>query len=131
MTPHGQPHVVPIWGVLVEHELYLETGAPGTTKNRNLAKNAEIVVHLDNSDDAVIVRGRAVPIAPPAALGRALADAFHAKYPGYRPESTSWADGGLVRVEPRTVLAWRDMPTATRWRLGARQSEGPAATRDP
>jgi nitroimidazol reductase NimA-like FMN-containing flavoprotein (pyridoxamine 5'-phosphate oxidase superfamily) len=75
VTPNGRPHVVPIWGVLVEQELYLETGAPDTAKNRNLGANEEVVVHLDDADDLVIVR------------------------------------------EPRTVLAWRDMPTATRWRL--------------
>jgi hypothetical protein len=39
VTRDGRPHVVPIWGVLVEGRLYLETGAPGTLKNRNLARN--------------------------------------------------------------------------------------------
>jgi hypothetical protein len=30
VSPSNRPHVVPIWGVLVEGELYLETGAPDT-----------------------------------------------------------------------------------------------------
>ena len=37
VTPDGRPHVVPIWGVFVGNDLFLETGAPGTVKNRNLA----------------------------------------------------------------------------------------------
>jgi hypothetical protein len=131
VTPGGRPHVVPIWGVCVDHELYLETGAPGTIKNRNLATNAEVVVHLDDPDDVVLLRGRAIPCAPSTALGPALAAAFHAKYPGYEPSASSWDHGGLVRIEPRTVLAWRDMPSATRWRLDARQSGRPPATRGP
>jgi hypothetical protein len=131
VTPGGRPHVVPIWGVLVGNELYLETGAPQTAKNRNLAASAEVAVHLDDADDVVILRGRAMPIAPPPDLGQALATAFHAKYPGYEPTAAAWADGGLVRVEPRTVLAWRDMPSATRWRLDARQSARPPTTRGP
>jgi hypothetical protein len=119
VTPGGRPHVVPIWGVLVDDDLYLETGAPETTKNRNLAANQQVLVHLDGVDDAVIIRGLAVPVAPDAELGAALAAAFHAKYPDYAPGPTDWDDGGLVRVEPTTLLAWRDMPTATRWRFSS------------
>jgi pyridoxine/pyridoxamine 5'-phosphate oxidase len=126
VTPHGRPHVVPIWGVLVDHDLFLEIGAPDTAKARNLAANDEVVVHLDDSDDVVIVRGRAVPVVPDIDLGRRIAAAMHAKYPGYEPGPDAWAEGGLVRIAPRSVLAWRDMPTATRWRLDARQSPGPA-----
>jgi hypothetical protein len=125
VTPTGRPHVVPVWGVLVAHDLFLETGAPETAKNRNLAANDEVVVHLDDPDDVVIVRGRATGVIPAEELGRRIASAMHAKYPGYEPGPDAWASGGIVRVEPRSVLAWRDMPTATRWRLDARQSPGP------
>jgi hypothetical protein len=31
-----------------------------------------------------------------------------------------WDHGGLVRVEPATLLAWREMPTTTRWRFAGR-----------
>ena len=117
VTPGGRPHVVPIWGVLVGDDLYLETGAPGTTKNRNLALQPEIAVHLDGVDDVVLIRGRATPAAPDAELGNALAASFHEKYAGYAPKPSDWDHGGLVRVEPETLLAWRDMPTATRWRF--------------
>ncbi|HET7476132.1 MAG TPA: pyridoxamine 5'-phosphate oxidase family protein [Dermatophilaceae bacterium] len=117
VTPRGLPHVVPIWGVLVAGSLYLETGAPDTVKNRNLAANPSVAVHLDGSDDVVLIRGVAVPVVPGLGVGEQLAAAFRSKYPGYEPEATSWAQGGLYRVDPVTVLAWGQMPTATRWRF--------------
>jgi nitroimidazol reductase NimA-like FMN-containing flavoprotein (pyridoxamine 5'-phosphate oxidase superfamily) len=117
VTPSGRPHVVPIWGVMVDGELYLETGAPETVKNRNLERNRNIAVHLDGVTDTIIVRGTAEPTRPDhGTLGAALAAAFRAKYPGYEPEPNGWDDGGLYRVAPSSVLAWGDMPTATRWR---------------
>jgi nitroimidazol reductase NimA-like FMN-containing flavoprotein (pyridoxamine 5'-phosphate oxidase superfamily) len=115
----NRPHVVPIWGVLVAGELYLETGDPNTAKNRNLAHSREVVVHLDGVDDAVIVFGTAEPFVPDPAQGAAIAAAMHAKYPDYEPAPDSWDQGGLFRIAPRTVHAWLEMPTATRWRFRA------------
>ena len=116
VTPTSRPHAVPIWGVMVGAELYLETGAPSTVKNRNLATNPAVSVHLDGVNDAVIVTGTAVPTRPKPPLESELIEAFNAKYPGYRPEAGGWDGGGLVRVAPSAVLAWGEMPTATRWR---------------
>ena len=129
VTPAGRPHVVPIWGVLVRDDLYLEIGAPETLKARNLTANPAVAVHLDGTDDAVIVFGAATAVRPDASLGSELATAFHAKYPGYQPGPSDWDDGGLVRVDPTTLLAWRDMPTATRWRFGARSEPGVDSSR--
>ena len=53
--PDRAPHVVPVWGVLVGDDLYLETGAPNTKKARNLAANPSVAVHLDGINDALIV----------------------------------------------------------------------------
>ena len=118
--PDRAPHVVPVWGVLVNDDLYLETGAPNTKKVRNLGANPAVAVHLDGVNDALIVHGVAVSCKPDADLGNALATAFHAKYSGYAPAAADWDDGGLHRLEPRVMLAWGDMPTATRWRFPAR-----------
>ena len=119
VTPGGRPHVVPIWGVMVHDELFLETGAPDTIKNRNLAVNPEVAVHLDGINDAIIVRGVGEATKPDRPLGEALAAAFTAKYKGYDPTPDSWDRGGLYRVAPRTILAWLAMPTATRWTFPA------------
>ena len=117
--PDGAPHVVPVWGVLVADDLYLETGAPNTAKARHLAVNLAAAVHLDGVNDALIVHGRAVSCRPDPALGASLSSAFRAKYSGYSPGPGDWDDGGLHRLEPRVMLAWREMPTATRWRFPA------------
>jgi hypothetical protein len=119
VTPDVRPHVVPIWGCFVANDLYLETGAPGTVKNRNLARNQNVFIHLDDVNDVVIVRGGAVEIRPEPDLGAALAAAIHGKYKDYAPEPDSWDGGGMWRIEPETVLAWKAMPTATRWRFSA------------
>lgn len=116
VTAKGRPQVVPTWGVLVQDDLYLEIGSPATAKSRNLKGNAEIQIHLDDVDDVVIVRGSAEPVVPGPSLGGAIASAMAAKYPDYNPKPTDWDNGGLARVVPRTILAWRAMPTATRWR---------------
>jgi hypothetical protein len=124
VTPSGRPHVVPVWGCLVKGRLFLETGDMGTIKNRNIAGNREVQVHLDGVEDTVIVRGRGEPFVPTgdvaAALARAMHDKYHALESLYDPSPDSWNEGGLIEVVPRTVLAWKDMPTATRWRFDRR-----------
>jgi pyridoxamine 5'-phosphate oxidase-like protein len=117
VTPASRPHVVPIWGCFVGDDLYLETGDPNTIKNRNLARNQHVWVHLDDVNDAVMVRGRAVEVRPEPELGAALAAAMHGKYPGYDPTPDSWDNGGMWRIDPESVLAWKEMPTSTRWRF--------------
>lgn len=118
VTPDDRPHTVPIWGCFVGHDLYLETGAPDTVKNRNLRANRNVFVHLDDVNDVVLVRGRAVEIVPPGKdLGEALARAMGGKYRGYDPTPDSWDGGGMWRIDPTSVIAWKAMPTATRWRF--------------
>ena len=102
---------------MVDDDLFLETGAPHTAKVRHLASNPAVAVHLDGVNDALIVRGRAIACRPDAPLGASLASAFAAKYQGYAPTPGDWDDGGLHRLVPIVMLAWRDMPTATRWRF--------------
>jgi hypothetical protein len=115
--PDGAPHVVPIWGVLVDGDLFLETGGADTAKARHLAINPAVAVHLDGTNDTLIVHGRAIPCRPDPALATSLVEAMRIKYRGYSPGPTDWDGGGLHRLEPRVMLAWRDMPTATRWRF--------------
>jgi hypothetical protein len=102
---------------MVDNDLYLETGGRNTVKARDLAANPRVAVHLDGINDALIVHGRAVDCRPDPALAASLASAFAAKYAGYTPGPKDWDEGGLHRIEPRVMLAWRDMPTATRWRF--------------
>jgi hypothetical protein len=112
----GHPHAAPIWGVFVDDDLYLET-SPATYKARNIARRPHVSVHVELGDEAVIVEGTASDFRPDLLLGKSLAAAFAAKYEGYKPAANSWDQGSLYLVTPQTVFAWRDMPTATRWRF--------------
>ena len=123
VMPDDRPHTVPVWGILFEGELCLETGSPLTVKNRNLRSNRNVVVHLDGVNDTIIVRGVAERIPSDPEFRQRLATAMKAKYGGqysdYEPEPDRWDHGSAWRVAPESVLAWRDMPTATRWRFSA------------
>lgn len=107
--PKGRPHAIPKWGVWVEGRLYFD-GSPETRHARNIAKNPQVVVHLESGNDVVIVNGtgRDAP-KPSPELGRKLSEAYKAKYAemGYAPEPDQWDNGGLLEVTPVTVLAWR------------------------
>jgi hypothetical protein len=65
----------------------------------------------------VIISGEIHPFVPDEETGTRIAPLVAAKYPGYAPAPHDWDGGGLYRVVPHTVLAWREMNTATRWRL--------------
>lgn len=123
VMPNGAPHVVPVWGILFEGELIVETGSPATVKNRNLQHNRKVVVHLDGVDDAIIVRGVAERVPSDDGFRERLAPTIQRKYggpeSGYIPEPDRWDQGSAWRIAPESVLAWRDMPTATRWRFRA------------
>jgi len=121
VMPDGRPHVVPVWGTLFEGDLFLETGSPLTLKNRNLRANPKAVVHLDGINDVVLVRGTAEKVPADPAFRQRLAAAMKRKYAAdysdYEPEPDRWDQGSAWRISPESVLAWRDMPTATRWRF--------------
>jgi hypothetical protein len=116
VSADGRPHAAPVWGALVDDDLYLET-SPQTKKARNIARNPKVSVHVEEGDHAVIVEGEAVPARPLPVVGRSLAAEFTRKYAGYEPGAGDWDGGGLYRLLPEKVLAWRDMPTAARWRF--------------
>ena len=101
---------------MVDDGLTSRPGPPTPPRPEPGAQSA-IAVHLDGINDALIVRGRAEASRPDAALGAAVAAAMTAKYADYSPTSGDWDDGGLHRLIPSVMLAWRDMPTATRWRF--------------
>jgi hypothetical protein len=103
--------------VFVDDDVYLEVGAPATAKVRHLRRDPRVAVHLDDADDVIIVEGSARFVIPSGGVADALVEAFGAKYAGYAPGPDAWDDGSLVRVEPGTVFAWHDMPSATRWKI--------------
>lgn len=107
--PDGVPHAVPVWGVWVAGTLYFG-GGPQTRWSRNLAVNPRVVVHLDDSEKAVILEGTVTRIADPDdPLIARLDDAYEAKY-AMRHGVPFWA------LRPHKAFAWTRFPDdATRW----------------
>ncbi|MEB2287063.1 MAG: DUF2255 family protein [Anaerolineae bacterium] len=105
----GVPHAVPVWGVWVAGTLYFG-GGPQTRWSRNLAANPRVVVHLDDSEKAVILEGTVTRIADPDdPLVARLDDAYEAKY-AMRHGIPFWV------LRPHKAFAWTRFPDdATRW----------------
>jgi nitroimidazol reductase NimA-like FMN-containing flavoprotein (pyridoxamine 5'-phosphate oxidase superfamily) len=103
------PHAAPVWGVVVDDDLYLYSER-STVKARNFTENPHVVVHLESADDVVIVHGRAEDLGSPEAAPRVVA-ALEVKYdaPGdaqYLP-STDPAFDVLYVIRPARAMMWR------------------------
>jgi Pyridoxamine 5'-phosphate oxidase len=107
--PTGAPHAAPVWGVVLNHTLYLYTERR-TVKARNLAADPRAVVHLESAQDVVIVRGTAEDLGTPAQVPEVVA-ALSAKYAGtadrqYLPDADP--DFDIVYVlRPQSAMMWR------------------------
>jgi nitroimidazol reductase NimA-like FMN-containing flavoprotein (pyridoxamine 5'-phosphate oxidase superfamily) len=115
VDPAGHPHATPVDGLWLDDQLYFG-GSPTARRNRNLAANPAVCVHLDG-DDTVILHGEAHELhAPDRALTLRLVEASAQKY-GYAPKPEDYAAGVFV-FRPRVVFAWARFPTdATRWNI--------------
>jgi hypothetical protein len=107
--PSGAPHAAPVWGVVLNHTLYLYTERR-TVKARNLAADPRALVHLESAQDGVIVRGTAEDLGTPAQVPEVVA-ALSAKYAGtadrqYLPDADP--DFDIVYVlRPQSAMMWR------------------------
>ena len=114
--PDGRPHAMPVWGLWLDDRVYFSTGLD-SRKARNLKANANVAVHLESGDEAVIVEGTASEVRDSATLERVL-EAYERKY-AIRPDLDALRAAFYV-VRPRVVFGWLepDFPeSATRWRL--------------
>jgi hypothetical protein len=103
------PHAAPVWGVVVDDDLYLYSERK-TVKARNIGENPHIVVHLASGEDVVIVHGRAEDLGSPEVAPRVEA-ALEIKYsaPGdaqYLP-TTDPAFDVLYVIRPTRAMMWR------------------------
>ena len=112
-TPEGRPHAVPTWGVWVGGTVHIG-GGPRVRWQRNLSANPRVSVHLDSSDEVVVIEGTASPIRDPDDPRLIpLDDAYEAKYE-MRHGPVIWT------VRPEVAYAWTKFPDdVTRWRFGA------------
>src|SRR5689334_8486388 len=101
----GRPHAMPVWGFYADGCVYFGTGRT-TIKAKNIARNPNIVVHLESGNDAVILECKVEeqPLAD-SAFRKRMDELSVRKYKMplmVVPESV------LFRAEPKVVLAWRE-----------------------
>ncbi len=102
----GVPCLVPLSFLWVDEAFLLATLADGPT-DRNLSDGGTARLALDGTRDVVLVDGEAETL-PLAAVPDPAAEAFAAHTgfdPRAEPEAYAW-----IRVRPRWVRAWRDVP---------------------
>jgi nitroimidazol reductase NimA-like FMN-containing flavoprotein (pyridoxamine 5'-phosphate oxidase superfamily) len=108
VNPNGRPHTVPVWGVWIDNTLYFG-GSPDTRWARNLKRQPDVSVHLDDSNQAVILEGYVTLIADPQSdMMTRIDDAYEEKY-NMRHGPPIW------QLHLQKVIAWKTMDTATRW----------------
>lgn len=113
--PDGRPHAMPVWAIWHNETIYFISSRT-SRKNRNLAANPEVVIHLESGAETVILEGRVEAMADDWAGFESFADAYEAKYPGNRPETG--IEEVTFRVVPRLALAWTEAnfpKSSTRW----------------
>jgi general stress protein 26 len=115
--PDGRPHVVPRDGTWLDGGLYYG-GSPQTVHHRNVTTNPQVVVHIGDGQEAIIVEGTVEIAKPTKAEAARLADASFAKYPQYGRMDPNVYMGGVSVLRPRRVLAWTSFTeNATRFRF--------------
>ena len=117
VSPDGRPHATPVDGLWLEGQLFFG-GSPTTRRNRNLAANPSVCVHLESGADVVILHGDARTSRVDRALAVRLAEESARKY-AYAPKPEEYEKGeGVFAFRPRVVFAWKQFPRdATRWRF--------------
>ena len=127
VRPDGRPHAMPVWGAWADERAYLLRQLTARWA-RNLSSNPAIVVHVQQTEDVVIVEGEARLLTDPddAVLeGCRTGFAKYAVSHASRVDPASWVGKGFWEVTPRLAFGFSDYVTdATRWRF--RDDEGPA-----
>jgi nitroimidazol reductase NimA-like FMN-containing flavoprotein (pyridoxamine 5'-phosphate oxidase superfamily) len=115
VDPGGRPHATPVDGLWLDGRLYFG-GSQETRRNRNLARNPAVCVHLESGSDVVILYGEVEELGGENhELAQRLAAAANEKY-GYGGKAEAYLAGGTFALTPRKVIAWKTVfKDATRW----------------
>jgi nitroimidazol reductase NimA-like FMN-containing flavoprotein (pyridoxamine 5'-phosphate oxidase superfamily) len=121
VDPKGRPHATPVDGLWIDDRLYFG-GSPATRRNRNLAANSAVCVHLESGSEVVILHGEADELRSISHdLAVRLSEASFQKYAyGHKPEEYEASPGGTFVFRAGVVYAWKNFPRdVTRWRIGS------------
>lgn len=116
--PDGRPHVMPVWGVYVHDQVWFSTSRT-SRKGRNLASNQHVAVHLDDTDDVVVIEGTVEEVPAGDHQFPDYVSAYKAKYE-IVPGPSSERDV-VYRVRPHLAFTWKESDfadRATRWTFG-------------
>jgi PPOX class probable F420-dependent enzyme len=80
VTPGGAPHVMPVWGVWLEDQVWFSSSLR-SRKARNLAADPRCTLTTDDAQNPVVVEGTARQVVDRPALERFVA-AMNDKYDG-------------------------------------------------
>jgi PPOX class probable F420-dependent enzyme len=120
VRPDGRPHVMPVWGVWLDEQLWFSSSRR-SRKGRNLAADPRCTVTTDDAQNPVVADGLAARVTEPDAIAVFL-DAVNSKY-----DATLTSDfldpevNGTYAVRPSTVIALTHgdfQGSPTRWRFG-------------
>ncbi len=110
----GQPHVVPVWHILLDGDIYIET-SPNSKKGQNLRANPKMALVVDAGDTfdsykGVMIQGTVEFVKHKQTLERfrdAMAQRYFgtAEHPGYK-YLVSGSDPLLMKVIPKKVVTW-------------------------
>jgi PPOX class probable F420-dependent enzyme len=119
--PDGRPHVWPVWAIWRDETLWFSASLR-SRKVRNLQQNPQVVVTADDSEDPIVVEGRAEIVADMTEIEAFLA-ATNKKYEvTYAIDFLDPAVNATVRVTPSQAFALVQADFAgspTRWRFDA------------
>ena len=105
----GRPRVRPIDGLYVDGTIYVG-GSPKTRWVHEMVENPPVTIHLDGTEEVLIVEGDAeVLTGIDEELSAALAAASNAKFPEYRMTPDFYRANGAIAIRPRKVIAWTDI----------------------
>ena len=115
----GKPVALPIWFVVIDRRIYVQTRGKKVVRARNDSRASFLVEAGQRWADlhAVHVDCRAAVIEPDEKLGRRIADAMAAKYAAYRTDRTAMpgatrehyakAAGATIELTPEgKLLTW-------------------------
>ena len=121
VRPDGRPHVMPVWGVWLDEELWFSSGMR-SRKARNLAAQPRCTVTTDDAQNPVVLDGVARRVTDAAGIAAFVA-AMNAKYDaGMTAEFQDPAVNGTFAVAPERAFALTDgdfTGSPTRWTFPA------------
>jgi hypothetical protein len=115
VDPDCHPHATPVDGLWLDGRLYFG-GSQETRRNRNLAQNTAVCVHLESGSDVMILYGEVEELDEgDRELAQRMESASKEKY-GYGVNAEDYLAGGTFAFTPRKVIAWKTLfQDATRW----------------